>query len=434
MPPKISQEKLAKYKNHFVGKYLEKHPIKEVEQLPYDDLKELWSQGKYKEFLEVALDRLKLLQILPEVCPTLNLSNEQKVQKHLQDIDYTLKTFKEYFRSQNKDIRGKMMSRAREQLPTDLRKLFFSEKWGQFLTKALQKFARKLKLSNCLLAICPTLGRSRQEEVHKLVQRFYLCYCDSVVITKSRKAYISKTKIFELVPDYWLEMWGKGIVERRQKERRLQKNYLAMLKKWLRTRDNRHVCDVEKLIFKESDFIRRCQETPQEVQDRSLLFKVAKEFFLNIGIWLKLDGQFHELPGVYFLYYIGKKELYPGSFIIGSLSVPVYVGMSTYKISRRLRDHRAKIDGAKHLRVADFAVKVMFVDNRHYAPCLEGMFIEHFAPVWNKETLGICFGFGPRSLWKKYHVDEDPDICNDMEQKLNICGGQSESETEASED
>lgn len=99
MPPKISQEKLAKYKNHFVDEYLAKHPIEEVKQLPYDDLKGLWSQGKYKEFLEFALDKLKLLQILPEVCPTLNLSDEQKVRKHLQDIDYTLQTFKGFFRS-----------------------------------------------------------------------------------------------------------------------------------------------------------------------------------------------------------------------------------------------------------------------------------------------------------------------------------------------
>lgn len=426
MPPKISHEKLAKYKNHFVDEYLAKHPIEEVEQLPYYDLKGLWSQGKYKEFLEFALDKLKLLQILPEVCPTLNLSDEQKVRKHLQDIDYTLQTFKEYFRSQNKDIRGKMLSRAREQLPTDLRNLFFNKKWKKFLTKALQKFARKLKLSKCLLAICPTLGRSREKEVHELVQRFYLDYCDGLEITKSRYTYLRKTKIFELVPQDWLEKWGKGIVEGRKKERRLRATYLAEFKERLCVLDNRYVCDVEKLIFEvESEFIRKCQETPA-LQDGSLLLKAAKEFLSSNEIWLQLNGQFPERPGVYFLYYIGKKELYPGSFIIGSLSVPVYVGMSTYKISTRLGDHRAKIVRAKHLRVADFAVKVMFVDNRHYAPCIEGMFIEHFAPVWKRETLGICFGSGSTSLWKKYHVDEDRYICKDMEQKLNICGGQSE--------
>lgn len=420
MPPKISQEKLAKYKNHFVDEYLAKHPIEEVKQLPYDDLKGLWSQGKYKEFLEFALDKLKLLQILPEVCPTLNLSDEQKVRKHLQDIDYTLQTFKGFFRSQNKDIRREMVSRAREQLPTDLSNLFFNKKWKEFLTKALQKFARKLKLSKCLLAICPTLGRSREKEIHELVQRFYLYYCDGLEITKSRYTYFRKTKIIELVPEDWLEKWGKGIVERRKEERHLRATYLAEFKEWLL--DNHYVCDVEKLIFEvESEFIRKCQETP-ELQDGSLLLKAAKEFLSRNEIWLQLNGQFPERPGVYFLYYIGMKELYPGSFIIGSLSVPVYVGMSTCNISRRLGDHRAKIVGAKHLRVADFAVKVMFVDNRHYAPCLEGMFIEHFAPVWNRETLGICFGSGPRSLWKKYHVDEDRDICRDMEQKLNICG------------
>ena len=107
--------------------------------------------------------------------------------------------------------------------------------------------------------------------------------------------------------------------------------------------------------------------------------------------------------------------------------------MSASDISTRLRDHRAKIGRAKDLDVADFAVKVMFVDNRHYAPCIEGMFIEDFAPVWNGETLGISFGSKKHSLWEKYHVDKDPDVCNDMERKLNISGGHSESGSESDE-
>lgn len=61
----------------------------------------------------------------------------------------------------------------------------------------------------------------------------------------------------------------------------------------------------------------------------------------------------------------------------------------------------------------------MFVDNRHYAPCIEGMFIEHFVPVWNRETLGISFGSQSiNSLWIKYHVDKDPDVRRDMMRKL----------------
>ena len=412
MPQKINQEKAAKYKTHLVGKYLEEYATKEVEQLPYNNLKGLWSQGKYKEFLENALDRLKLLQILPEICPTLDLSVEEEVRKHLQDIDKALREFKKYFSSQNKDIREETVSRVGKQLPTDLRKLFLNEEWEKFRTKVLKTFAITLKLSKCLFVICPFLGLSREREVHELIQQFYLLYyCDD--------------------QDDWLENWGKRIVKRRQKERILQAADLARkLKK--RLRDNHYVYDEKILTFEvESEFRRKCQETP-ELQDGSLLLKAAKKFLSSIGIWLKLDGQFRRLPpGVYFLFYIGEKELYPGSFIIGSQCVPVCVGMSASDISTRLRDHRAKIGRAKDLDVADFAVKVMFADNRHYAPCIEGMFIEDFVPVWNRETLGISFGSQKHSLWEKYHVDKDPEVCKDMERKLNISGGHSESESES---
>ena len=61
MPPKLNPVKFAKYKNRFVGKYLEKHAMKGVEQL-------IWSEGKYIEFLENVLDKVKLLQSVPEVC------------------------------------------------------------------------------------------------------------------------------------------------------------------------------------------------------------------------------------------------------------------------------------------------------------------------------------------------------------------------------
>ena len=330
------------------------------------------------------------------------------------------------------------MSRAVKKLLTYLKKLLNDGlELKKILKQALRGLARRqLKLSECLLAICPTLGLSNERKVHKLVQRFYY-YCDDQEIadvTGSRYAYINNTEIIELLPHDWLKKWGKDIVKIRHKDRNSEAKFLARLKKRLGVTSNHCACDVEKLTqFKvESEFIRKYQETP-ELQDGSLLLKAANEFLLRTGIWLKLDGQFLKLPGVYFLYYIGKKELYPGSFIIGSSSVPVYVGMSITDISSRLRVHRAKIGRAKDFDVADFAVKVMFVDNRHYAPCIEGMFIEDFVPVWNRETLGISFGSQKNSLWEKYHVDKDPDVCNDMEQKLNISGGHSESESESDE-
>ena len=429
MPPKIKQEKLAKYKNRFVRKCLEKHPIKEVEQLPYDDLKGLWSQGKYIEFLEVALDKLKLLQSLPEVCPTLDLSVEEEVLKHLQDFDETLRKFKKYFRSKHKDIRDENVLRAEEKLPTDLQQLLSDGDYKQFLGKALSEFARNLKLSKCLLAICPVLGLSNEKEVHKLVQRFFSVNCDDqeiMDITRSKYAYVTNTKFIELLPDDWLGTCGKGIEEILEEKRQARIKEATFLQE---LRDSRYVCDVAKLTFKVESELKRKFEGTRELQVGSLLLKAAKEFLSGIKIWLKLDEHFPPQPGVYFLYYIGEKELYPGSFVIGSPHVPVYVGMSASKISTRMADYNAKIGRAKNLDVADFAVKVIFVDIRHYAPCIEGMFIEHFDPVWNRETLGISFGSRVSSLWRKYHVDEDLDVSKEMEQKLNISGGQSESES-----
>ena len=425
MPEKIDQEQAANYKNRWVSKYLEKNPIKEIEQLP-DDLKRLWSQGKYKKFLESALEKLERLKTLQKVCKALDVSDEQEIREHLQDIDYTLEKFKNYLRGQHKD--KKKVKRAVKQLRTDQEELLNNRlNWKKILKNALREFARHLKLLKCLWPICPILGLSNERKVHELVQRFYYCerdyysdYQEISDLTGSRYAYIINTEMTELLPRDWLKKMGQKYREKRHKARISQARFLTMLKKKLRVTDNHCACDVEKLTFKvESELKRKFQET-LELQDGSLLFKAANKFLSSTGIWLKLDGQFLKLPGVYFLYYIGKKELYPGSFIIGSSSVPVYVGKSESDISSRLRVHRAKIGRAKDLDVADFAVKVMFVDNRHYAPCIEGMFIEHFVPVWNSETLGISFGSQNNSLWKKYHVEKDPAIIQHMEQKLKI--------------
>ena len=408
MPEEINQEKAAKYKNRLVSKYLEKDPIKEVEQLP-DDLKRLWFQGKYEKFLENALEELELLKTLQKVCTTLELSDEQEVREHLQDIDYALEEFKKDFR--HKGVRKEPVSRAVKQLLINLKELLNNGlEFKKILRKELGKFSRRqLKLSKCLWAICPTLGLSHERKVHGLVKRFYYdhYYQEIVDVTGSWYAYITERDILK-------KSHKARISEAKLKAR-------DRLKEKLRVTDNHCACDVAKLTFKvESEFIKKCQETP-ELQDGSLLLKTAKEFLSRIKIWLKLDGKFRirSLPGVYFLFYIGEKELYPGSFIIGSRSVPVYVGMSESDIWTRLRSHRDKIGTAKDLDVTDFAVKVMFVDNRHYAPCIEGMFIEHFVPVWNRETLGISFGSqNINSLWIKYHVEKDRHVREDFKRKL----------------
>lgn len=75
------------------------------------------------------------------------------------------------------------------------------------------EFAVNLKLSECFLAICPVLGLSNEREVHELVQRFFF-NCDfqeNTDVTMFRKAYITKTKIIEFLPDSWSEKWGEEI-------------------------------------------------------------------------------------------------------------------------------------------------------------------------------------------------------------------------------
>jgi len=46
----------------------------------------------------------------------------------------------------------------------------------------------------------------------------------------------------------------------------------------------------------------------------------------------------------------------------------------------------------------------------HYAPCIEGMLIEHYDPPWNSESIGLSFGNKGKSLWHQYHVDQDPTL------------------------
>ena len=55
MPPKVTPEKVEKFKNRCVSS-----PLNEADQLP-DDLKELWDKEEYVKFLENALEKLKNL-------------------------------------------------------------------------------------------------------------------------------------------------------------------------------------------------------------------------------------------------------------------------------------------------------------------------------------------------------------------------------------
>ena len=409
MPPKPTPQKAEQYKNRNVVKLMnedeKKQLKKEVDQLP-TELKELWNQGSYTQFLKNALEKLELLNILPVICPALNLTEEQEVHQLMQNIDQTYTKLKSCFVSKNMD---KDKKKAVKRLPADLKDLWSEEKYKCFLKNALQKVAINIKLSESLMEICPSLGFSGEREVHELVQEFYeeYSYVHAEVILEYRGDYIANAQLtgrIEFLLD-WEDECDPELKKAIEEAKAFEKACLANLKERLRIRCKKS--HVVKLNFEvESEFKEICQETPG-AQDGSLLLKAAERFQLRSKIWFKLNGTFPECAGVYFLYYIGEHELYTGSGIIGSRSHPVYVGMSTSDISVRLKDHHTKIMEAKDLDVANFAVKVMFVDNRHYAPCLEGMFIEHCFSIWNKETLGIGFGGGPNSLWKRIHVDQD---------------------------
>lgn len=425
MPPKLTPEKAEQYKNRRVGKYMDEDQKKEVDQLP-TELKELWNHGRYTQFLDNALKKLKLLYILPVICPALELTKEQEVDQLIEDINNTYTKFKSCFVSGNME---KYKKKAVKKLPADLKELWSKGEYKSFLINALQKVAINIKLSTCLMKVCPTFGFSNEREVHDLVQDFYDGY-SYVEDVDSRRAYIHNVQSqgrFEFLLD-WEDECDPKFKEQIEAEKAFEKKLLANLKERLRGRCKKS--HLVKLTFMvESEFKIKCQETP-EPQDGSLLLNAAKEFQSRIQIWFKLDGIFPNCAGVYFLYYIGEHELYKNSGIFGSQYDPVYIGMSTSKISVRLKDHHAKIKEAKDLHVTDFAVKVMFVDNKHYAPCLEGMFIEHFHPIWNKETLAICFGAGENSLWKKIHVDQDPNSISDVLEQLKLYSDNSESDSE----
>lgn len=427
MPPKINREKTAKFKN----RYVEKDPAVE-KRLP-DDLRGLYSQRKYQEFLENALEKLELLEILQKIYPTLlsDLSDKQEVHELLENIDCTYKKLKTYLKSgQHKYVRAQNVINAGNRLPADLKELFFNGKRKVFLKKALQIFASNFELLDCLLEICPTFAFSKDKNVHELVQQFFYDYAYENVddFIDSRYIYICQVEDTRFLPEDWVDEYHSDLEEIIEQSKAVEAGSLADLKKQLRGNDVLHV---KNLTFKvESKFKKKCQET-SEPQNGSLLFEAAAEFESTLKIWFKLDGKFRKLPGVYFLYYIGDDELYTGSGIIGSQNDPLYIGMSISDISARLKDHHAKIMAAKDLDVVDFAVKVMFVDNRHYAPCIEGMFIEHFAPIWNKETLGICFGAGANSLWKKVHVDKAPESIGIVLEQLKIHSDDSESDSDS---
>ena len=176
------------------------------------------------------------------------------------------------------------------------------------------------------------------------------------------------------------------------------------------------------------------------------LQRTALNFLEQLYIY-PLDSTFPQRPGVYFIYHVGKTQLYEGSQVSPSTRSPVYVGMSTTSIANRLEDHCRKIERASNpkqltkeekleltkagklelikagkLELTDFMVRFMTVDNKYYAPSIELMLIEYFSPVWNSETMAFSFGNanGNKNLWNRFHIDKDTDTIENVLSNLEI--------------
>ncbi|KAJ7381919.1 hypothetical protein OS493_038294 [Desmophyllum pertusum] len=168
---------------------------------------------------------------------------------------------------------------------------------------------------------------------------------------------------------------------------------------------------------------------PGHIPDMDTVFSTALEFMDKLYIY-PLDPEilkFPELPGVYFIHYVGETDLYEGSQVSPSTDCPVYVGHSQKSIADRLRDHYKTIEAAKNLHLTDFVVRFMIVDlaRSASAPVIEKMLIEHFSPVWNIESeVGFSFGNANSetkcNTWNKFHIQEDGPTIVTMLEKLRI--------------
>lgn len=139
--------------------------------------------------------------------------------------------------------------------------------------------------------------------------------------------------------------------------------------------------------------------------------------------------QFSSIPsihgsGVYALYYAGPFSLYQPLVLAGGPSrLPIYVGKAEpsgkrtgttspakqKRLQGRLRKHSASIDAVRNLKLPDFSVKYLVIEEAWIHFC-EIALIQKFQPIWNTALDG--FGNNPqgagrkdsiRSLWDSVH-------------------------------
>jgi hypothetical protein len=141
---------------------------------------------------------------------------------------------------------------------------------------------------------------------------------------------------------------------------------------------------------------------------REFLWSAGREFELLARAPLPL-GSIENLTGagVYVIYYTGDFAPYRPIAIEnrdGAFNRPIYIGKAIPKGGRkggitkdssvgraladRLRQHAASIEEVENLRLGDFHVRHLVVDDI-WIPLGENMLIETFKPVWNRAIDGF---------------------------------------------
>lgn len=150
------------------------------------------------------------------------------------------------------------------------------------------------------------------------------------------------------------------------------------------------------------------------LQEKAVTF-VEKLNIFPITISKDYSGAHPRFDGVYLIYYVGQTSPY-GDRVKPSQVQPIYVGKSKRDILGRLDDHRSKIARAKDLKVTDFVVRFMRMDDKTYVSSIEDTLIEYYNPLWNDPTVKFSFGNSDDedNNWNKYHVAKDEDTRKDM--------------------
>ena len=137
--------------------------------------------------------------------------------------------------------------------------------------------------------------------------------------------------------------------------------------------------------------------------DKLNLGKSVVEALLETTAVVLEDVSAFDGAGIYAIYYHGKFEPYQAIAKTGAS--PIYVGKAVPSGSRkgaslttsstgrwlfsRISEHRDSIKVAQNLRISDFAVRYLVVDDI-WIPLGESLLISTFNPVWNQ----LIDGFG----------------------------------------